>query len=84
MKVSITKIGNSKGIIIPASILKQYDFQKELNIDLKASSIVLSKPTFARDGWEDAFKKEALSHKKEDILLKDMPENSFDKEEWEW
>ena len=43
MKSSVTKIGNSKGIIIPAHLLKQCGFTKEVFLEIKNDTLVISK-----------------------------------------
>ena len=43
MKSSVTKIGNSKGIIIPAHLLKQCGFTKEVSLEIKNDTLVISK-----------------------------------------
>ena len=57
MKLNIITIGNSKGIRIPSTILKQCNIEKELDLEVKDNEIILkpakNKP---RDGWDNAFK----------------------------
>jgi antitoxin component of MazEF toxin-antitoxin module len=45
MNTSIKKIGNSKGVIIPASILKMLDIKEseEFTVKVEGSDIILSK-----------------------------------------
>ncbi len=43
MKTAITKIGNSKGLIIPVQLLKQCGFENEVSLEVKNDSLIISK-----------------------------------------
>ena len=56
MKSSIRSIGNSKGIIIPQSFLKQCFIEEEVNIEVKDNHIVITPAdNVKRKGWAEAF-----------------------------
>ena len=82
MKANIVSIGNSKGIRIPKVLLKQFDFNDQVDLEIEKEGIVIrpvkSKP---REGWDSAFK--LMHERKEDILLIDE-KTDFDIEGWEW
>ncbi len=81
MKLQIIQIGNSKGIRIPQSLMKQCNFQDEVNVKIKAHSMILSPSTKKpRENWESAFKQ--MRQNKEDILL--IPSMLDDDMDWEW
>lgn len=48
MKVSVVQIGNSKGIRIPQSILKQCEIGDEVDLEIQDKSIVL-KPVYTKN-----------------------------------
>jgi antitoxin MazE len=79
MKTAITKIGNSKGLIIPVQLLKQCGFEKEVSLEVKDNSLIISKIGKPRSGWEEAFEKAGV-----DQVMMDDFGNSFDKDEWTW
>ncbi len=58
MKVSLIKIGNSRGVRIPAKILEALDFNEGINIEIVNNESLLLKPVSAtpRRGWADSFK----------------------------
>ena len=58
MKSKIIKIGNSKGIRIPNELIKSYNLDQEVTIELREDCIVL-KPVEVdpRAGWEEIYKK---------------------------
>jgi len=43
MRLQVVEIGNSKGIRIPQAILKQVNFEKEVDLDVSEGKIVLRK-----------------------------------------
>ena len=81
MKTKITKIGNSKGVIIPKEFLEQCNFKDWLDLELVENRIVL-KPLSPRRNWESAFEA-AGECETDELLLGDFP-NSWDEEDWQW
>ncbi len=56
MKTNIRQIGNSKGLIIPASILAQTGVVGEVDMSVKDQTIVISPVSQKkRDGWYDNY-----------------------------
>lgn len=81
MKASLVQIGNSKGIRIPKVLLKECNFDEQVEIHSDGKKLVIkpvsSKP---RKDWDKAF---SLMHKrKEDVLLLD--EGIEDLEAFDW
>ena len=81
MKSSVTKIGNSKGVIIPSQLLKQCGFTKEVSLEIKNDTLVISKAKKPREGWAEAFIEAGANQEK--LLINDMS-NDFDQDEWIW
>lgn len=81
MKTSLTKIGNSKGIIIPVHLLKQCGLMGEVSLEVKDEALIISKPRRPREGWAKAFTKAGAEAEK--LLLNDFG-NDFDQDEWSW
>lgn len=82
MKTKLVSIGNSKGIRIPMAILKQFNIENEVDLEVKKETIVI-KPikTKPREGWENAFR--LMHERKDDVLLVDETIDSAI-ENWEW
>ncbi len=80
MELSIIKIGNSKGIRLPKSILEKYNIKDKVELTLKSGSIVLKPVSTPRKDWEKAFKE--MSEKGEDKLLIDDFFEDENLEEW--
>ncbi len=80
MKTTIRQIGNSKGFIIPSSILAQTGVTGEVEMLVKDHKIIISplKPK-KREGWFDNY------NAKKDINAWDgFVALSSEEDEWEW
>ncbi len=78
MRARLRKVGNSRGIIIPASLLAACDMGDEVDIRLEGKHLVLAPVKVPRSGWFECYKPE------EDVEpLSALPvEEGCD--EWEW
>jgi antitoxin MazE len=62
MKIAIRRIGNSKGVIIPAAVLSQVGLEDEAELRVSDGALVISLPKkAARDGWAQASKRLAAA-----------------------
>ncbi|HAX47557.1 MAG TPA: AbrB/MazE/SpoVT family DNA-binding domain-containing protein [Ignavibacteria bacterium] len=84
MKAQLIKIGNSRGIRLPKSVIEECDLGDTVEIKVKDKKIMITSPQKPRDGWEDSFKKLTNNGKEQDDLLMGDFENEFDKEDWKW
>lgn len=82
MKANIINIGNSQGIILPSTLLRQLklSFKSAVEVEIENGAIII-KPE-PRQGWAEAAKQMHAAGDDEP-LLGDVP-NEFDKEEWTW
>lgn len=85
MTTSVRNIGNSKGIILPKSILTQCDIEDDVTVEVKDHHIIISaapRPVVKRKGWEKAFKEMAESG--DDALI--LPDVFTDEntDDWTW
>jgi len=74
MQVSLIDIGTSKGIRIPASILKMFEKPTSFDLHVKENTIVLDVLENPRNGWEDKFK-----NSDNELLIED----SLDMKDWD-
>lgn len=78
MRTSLRKIGNSRGVIIPASLLAACEMGDEVDIRLEGKNLLIAPIKAPRAGWFDGYKQEA------DVEpLKALPVDEGD-EEWVW
>ena len=85
MKVSVIRIGNSRGIRLPKAILEQLHVSDSLELEVENQQIILRPlPCAPRQGWDQAFRK--MHEEGQDTLLMPGPEASEATEgfEWEW
>ena len=72
MKISLVRIGNSQGIRIPSSIIKQCGFKQDLDLCVKNKAMIVTASEAVRKDWQQATEKE-------------NEQTPFDeKGEWEW
>ena len=74
MQVSLIDIGTSKGVRLPASILKMFEKPTSFDLHVSKNSIVLEVSKNPRKGWEDKFR-----NSKNELLIDD----SLDMKEWD-
>lgn len=64
LKLQLTQIGNSRGIRIPAEIIKKYKLDKELVLEEHSDFILLKPVKKKKLNWKETF--EAMAKEKED------------------
>jgi antitoxin MazE len=67
MKTGLVRIGNSKGLRIPKSLISQSGLQDEVEITLKGNSLIIRPASNPREGWAEAF--EQMARRGDDALL---------------
>ena len=84
LKVKIIRIGNSKGIRLPKSLIEQYDMKDEVLLETKKDAIVIRPVENPRSGWEKSFA--TMRRRGDDALLDKETElaEDWDEEEWLW
>ncbi len=56
MHVALIDIGTSKGIRIPASVLKMFNSVTSFELNVKGNKIILDTIESPRNGWDEKFK----------------------------
>ncbi|MCB0751395.1 MAG: AbrB/MazE/SpoVT family DNA-binding domain-containing protein [Ignavibacteriae bacterium] len=85
MITKVIKIGNSRGIRIPKTMIDQSGITDKVEIETKENKIIIKGIPQKRKNWEAAFEKMAQNN--DDILLDKESldnQNSWDEEEWTW
>jgi len=67
MEVDVVRIGNSKGIRIPAIVLKECNITDKVEMIVKDGQIIMLPVENPREGWADMFK--VMKASGEDKLL---------------
>ncbi|MEN6324633.1 MAG: AbrB/MazE/SpoVT family DNA-binding domain-containing protein [Syntrophomonas sp.] len=55
MRTDVIRIGNSKGVRLPATILKQCGIGSKVEIEVRHKEIILKPVKSPREGWAEAF-----------------------------
>lgn len=83
MKANIIQIGNSRGICLPESAIKQCGFEEFVEITLRDNGLLLQPSKKTREGWEESFHK--MGESGDDLILgEDSTPSHWDLEEWTW
>lgn len=79
MQISIRPFGNSRGIVIPKTLLNQLGLEDEAELTIEQDALVIRKPTKpVREGWAEAAK--ALAQTNGDKLVMGEFANDEDKD----
>ncbi len=85
MITKVIKIGNSRGIRIPKSIIEQSGIKNEVELEINDDKIIIKSIPEARRNWDLAFSK--MRENNDDSLLdKDFlrDQSLWDEQEWTW
>lgn len=82
MKAHIVRIGNSRGIRLPKTLLQEAQLEDEVELQAEPGRILISKTAKPRAGWSAAAKR--MRERDEDCLIDQPTPTQFDKEEWQW
>jgi antitoxin MazE len=79
MKSTLRRIGNSRGIIIPAPLLAECEIEDEIELVVDNGRLVISPVKPARTGWFDHYKPE-----QDDAAWAGMADTPKEQEDWQW
>ncbi|MBT3380946.1 MAG: AbrB/MazE/SpoVT family DNA-binding domain-containing protein [Lentisphaerae bacterium] len=84
MKVTLVRIGNSRGIRLPKPVIEQCGFEGEVEMEVHRRELVIRSSSQPREGWAGAFAQ--MSERGDDELLDHVAEEgpTWDDDEWEW
>lgn len=82
MRTHLTKIGNSRGVILPRHLIRESNIRDFVLITKTASGILIKGVDSPRDGWEESFIKAGAKDDNERVLTETVL-NKAD-EEWTW
>jgi antitoxin MazE len=83
VKARVIRIGNSRGVRLPKTLLAQSGIEDEVELEVQGESIIIRPVQSPRAGWDAAFAVMAATG--DDALLDaELPASDWDKEEWTW
>lgn len=82
MKKRVIRIGKSRCICLPQTLLKRAQLKGDVELSAKPGQIVISKNIKPRRGWAEAARH--MRAHREDRLLHPSTSTQFDEKEWAW
>jgi antitoxin MazE len=84
VKTNIVRIGNSKGIRLPKSILEQCQLKDAVQIEVEGNVLIIRPVHAPRSGWSESFIE--MARRKDDKLLDEDSAlaTGWDRSEWRW
>ena len=79
MKSTLRKIGNSRGVLIPASLLAACEIENEIEMRLEGNRIVIEPVRAPRLDWFESYQPE-----QDENAWSDFVETESENEEWQW
>lgn len=81
MRVNLVKVGNSRGVIIPAALIASCGFKDAVDLQIDGGKLVIEALKQPRVGWFDAI--DTDPEPEEAAVLDAIPSDEGD-EEWVW
>jgi antitoxin MazE len=82
MKTRLVRIGNSRGVRLPKTIILQAGLTDEVELGVRDGAVIIARVTSARSGWAEAARQ--MRQLGDDRLLDPPVPTRFDEKEWEW
>lgn len=84
MKTNIVRIGNSKGIRLPKSVLEQCQLKDTVEIEVEGNALIVRPVRAPRGNWSQAFAK--MAGYKDDTMFDQDAKSAteWDRREWRW
>jgi antitoxin MazE len=86
MNTRLIRVGNSQGIVLPKTLLQQYNLSGEVDLQPTPEGLLI-KPVIKprRQGWDERFQHAiAQEPAPEGELLEGFADDSFEEAEWQW
>ena len=82
VRVRIIRMGNSRGIRIPKTILEECNLREIVELQGQRGKLVVKPVGGVRKGWEEAYRR--MSEARDDALLDEPIATDWDKTNWRW
>jgi antitoxin MazE len=82
VRTQLIKIGNSRGIRIPKTLIDQVKLGNEVEIAVQRGQLVIRPVSRPRSGWEEQFR--AMAEQGDDQLLDKPVSTKWDRSDWVW
>lgn len=82
VRSKVVKIGNSRGIRIPRTLLEQAGLTDEVEMTVDGDKLIIHSVHIARQGWEVQFA--TMAEQGDDHLIDETTSTEWAEQEWEW
>ncbi len=82
VRSKVVKIGNSRGIRIPRTLLEQAGLTDEVEMTVNGDKLIISSARSVRQGWDAQFA--AIAEQGDDHLIDETTSSEWDEQEWQW
>jgi antitoxin MazE len=82
IRSKVVKIGNSRGIRIPQTMLKQAGLTDQVEMTVEGNRLIVCSAYRPRAGWKNQFAD--MADKGDDQLLDGVVPTRWDEDEWTW
>lgn len=82
IRSKVVKIGNSRGIRIPRTVLEQAGLTDEVEMIVKGDQLIIQASRNPRQDWGERFA--AMADQGDDRLFDEPLPTHWDEEEWTW
>ena len=79
METRLRKIGNSRGVIIPAQLIERLRLSDTVELSVENEALVMRSTTPQRQGWFDNY-----DPRQDDMPLEGFVDDADDQADWEW
>ena len=83
MKTELIRIGNSRGVRIPKTLIEQCGLGEKVDLRVENQRLIISPERQPREDWNEVFRA-AAPVANDELLLEGIPSNRFDEKEWQW
>jgi antitoxin MazE len=84
MRTDLIRIGNSRGVRIPKSVIDQCGFGNTVDLRVEGDQVILARNRKPREGWREALQAAKHLIARDELLLERIPESEFENDEWTW
>jgi len=82
IRSKVIKIGNSRGIRIPRTLLEQAGLTDDVEMMVEGNKLIIHSAQLTRQGWDAQFA--AMAEQGDDRLLDQTPATHWEADEWTW
>lgn len=82
MKARLIRIGNSRGVRLPKTVIEEAGLSEEVDVGVQDGAVIIRPAARPRSGWADAAKQ--ARERGEDRLIDESSSTRFDDKEWRW